>query len=303
MRIGVMLSDQTGPDAVRRLTDELAQIADEGFESAWLSQIFGIDALTALAVAGAQVPGIELATGVVPTYPRHPAVLAQQARTVALAVGPGRLNLGIGLSHQVVIENMFGYDYTRPARHMKEYLSILLPLLDGDQVSYQGETMSGQIGLTVGDSGHVPVLVAAMGEVMLKLAGRRTDGTALWMTGPVTIADHIAPTITAAAADAGRPAPRISCALPVLVTDDVEAAKAKAAKVFAVYGSLPSYRAMMDREGAAGPADLAIIGDEDQVAARVRNVFAAGATEFVGAVFSGGDDAVRTRAVLRELAD
>ncbi|GAB19480.1 putative F420-dependent oxidoreductase [Gordonia effusa NBRC 100432] len=303
MRIGIMLNDQTGPDAVRRLTDEVAQLADEGFESAWLSHIFGLDALTALAIAGSRVPGIELGTGVVPTYPRHPGALAQQARTVALAVGAGRLNLGIGLSHQVVIENMFGYDFSRPARHMKEYLNILMPLLDGDQVSYTGETMSGHLAMTMGDSGRVPVLVAAMGTSMLKLAGRRTDGTVLWMTGPVTVAEHIAPTITAAAADAGRPAPRVVCALPVLVTDDVEAAKAKAAKIFEVYGTLPSYRAMMDREGAAGPEDLAIIGDEAQVADRVRNVFASGATEFVGSVFSGGDDAVRTRAVLRELAD
>ncbi|MFW0791525.1 TIGR03564 family F420-dependent LLM class oxidoreductase [Gordonia sp. CPCC 205333] len=303
MRIGIMLNDQTGPDALRRLTDEVAQIADEGFETAWLSHIFGIDALTALAVAGSQVPGIELGTGVVPTYPRHPGALAQQARTAALAVGAGRLNLGIGLSHQVVIENMFGYDFSRPARHMKEYLNILVPLLDGDQVSYSGETMSGNLAMTMGDSGRVPVLVAAMGATMLKLAGRRTDGTVLWMTGPATIAEHIAPTITAAAAEAGRPAPRVVCALPVLVTDDVEAAKAKAAKLFEVYGSLPSYRAMMDREGVAGPEELAIIGDEAQVAARVRAVFASGATEFAGSVFSGGDEAVRTRAVLRELAD
>lgn len=303
MRIGLMLHDHTGPDAVRRLTDELAQIADDGFESAWMSHIFGLDALTALAVAGSRVPGIELGTGVVPTYPRHPGALAQQARTVALAVGPGRLNLGIGLSHQVVIENMFGYDFGRPARHMKEYLNILVPLLDGDQVSYQGETMTANLGMTMGDSGRIPVLVAAMGEVMLKLAARRTDGTVLWMTGPATVEAHVAPIITAAAQEAGRPAPRIVCSLPVLVTDDVDEAKTLAAKTFAVYGSLPSYRAMMDREGVSGPEGLAIIGDEDYVAERVRNVFASGATEFVGAIFKPGDDATRTRTVLKDLAD
>ncbi|NMO05041.1 LLM class F420-dependent oxidoreductase [Gordonia sp. TBRC 11910] len=303
MRIGLMLHDHTGPDAVRRLTDELAQIADDGFESAWMSHIFGLDALTALAVAGSRVPGIELGTGVVPTYPRHPGALAQQARTVALAVGPGRLNLGIGLSHQVVIENMFGYDFGRPARHMKEYLNILMPLLDGDQVSYTGETMTANLAMTMGDSGRVPVLVAAMGEVMLKLAARRTDGTVLWMTGPATVEAHVAPIITAAAQEAGRPAPRIVCSLPVLVTDDVDEAKTLAAKTFAVYGSLPSYRAMMDREGVSGPEGLAIIGDEDYVAERVRNVFASGATEFVGAIFKPGDDATRTRTVLKDLAD
>ncbi|MBB5918622.1 F420-dependent oxidoreductase-like protein [Nocardia transvalensis] len=303
MRIGILLNEPTGPDALRRITDDLAQAADEGFDSAWLSHIFGIDALTALAVAGSQVPGIELGTAVVPTYPRHPGAMAQQARTAALAAGPGRLTLGIGLSHQVVIENMFGYSFDRPARHMKEYLSVLMPLLEGEQVSFSGETVSANLSLSVPNEGRVPVLVAAMGAQMLKLAGRRTDGTVLWMTGPATIRDHIAPTITAAATEAGRPAPRVVCALPVLVTNDVEGAREQAGEIFGAYGSLPSYRAMMDREGAAGPADLAIIGSEEQVAARVREVFAAGATEFYGAVFAGGDDAARTRKLLAGLAD
>ncbi|MBO0854729.1 MAG: TIGR03564 family F420-dependent LLM class oxidoreductase [Nocardia sp.] len=303
MRIGILLSDQTGPDALTRVTGELRQYADEGFESAWLSHIFGLDALTALAVAGSQVPGIEIGTAVVPTYPRHPGALAQQAATAALAAGRGRLTLGIGLSHQVVIENMFGYDFGRPARHMKEYLSVLGPLLAGQPVSYEGETITANLGLTTGDAGHIPVLVGAMGPAMLKLAGRRTDGTILWMTGAATIAEHIAPTITAAAAGAGRPAPRVVCSLPVLVTDDVSAGRERAAKVFAMYGTLPSYRAMMDREGAAGPEDLAIIGSEHQVAERIREVFAAGATEFVAAQFAGGAAADRTRRLLLELAD
>ncbi|WP_227980574.1 TIGR03564 family F420-dependent LLM class oxidoreductase [Nocardia spumae] len=303
MRIGIMLSEQSGPDALARLTDELQQVADEGFESAWLSHIFGLDALTALAVAGSKVPNIELGTAVVPTYPRHPGALAQQAATTALAIGPGRLTLGIGLSHQIVIENMFGYDFGRPARHMKEYLSILGPLLDGEPVSYSGETLTANLGLTAGETGRIPVLVAALGTQMLKLAARRTDGTVLWMTGPVTIADHIAPTITAAAAEAGRPAPRVVCALPVLVTDEVDRGREKAATVFAAYGSLPSYRAMMDREGAEGPADLAIIGTEEEVAGRIQRVFAAGATEFVAAPFVGGQAGARTRALLTQLAD
>ncbi|WP_040792563.1 TIGR03564 family F420-dependent LLM class oxidoreductase [Nocardia paucivorans] len=301
MRIGILLTEPSGPDGLHRLTDELQRTADEGFDSAWLSHIFGADALTALAVAGSRVPGIELGTSVVPTYPRHPGALAQQARTTALAVGPGRLTLGIGLSHRVVIENMFGYDFERPARYMKEYLSILIPLLEGEQVSYSGETLRAELALTVGNEDRIPVLVAALGPRLLKLAGRRTAGTVLWMTGPATIRDHIAPTITAAAADADRPAPRVVCSLPVLVTDDPDEAREKAAKTFAVYGTLPSYRAMMDREGVDGPADLAIIGSEEQVSARIRDIFDAGATEFVGAVFDGGAAAARTRKLLTDL--
>ncbi|MFI5719435.1 TIGR03564 family F420-dependent LLM class oxidoreductase [Nocardia sp. NPDC051750] len=301
MRIGILLSEPSGSDALRTLTGELRRTADEGFHSAWLSQIFGFDALTALAVAGSQVPDIELGTAVVPSYPRHPGALAQQARTTALAVGPDRLTLGVGLSHRVVIENMYGYGFERPARHMREYLSILEPLLQRQPVSYTGETLVGNLELGIPDKGRIPVLLAAMGTQMLRLAGRRTEGTVLWMTGPATIRDHIAPTIAAAAAEAGRPAARIVCALPVLVTDDVEAARERAGRTFAMYGTLPSYRAMMDREGAAGPADLAIIGSADEVATRVREVFAAGATDFVASIFAGGADAQRTREVLAGL--
>ncbi|WP_067665216.1 LLM class F420-dependent oxidoreductase [Nocardia miyunensis] len=303
MRIGILLNEPTGPDALNGLTDELRRAADEGFNSAWMTHIFGVDALTALAVAGSRVAGIDIGTGVVPSYPRHPGALAQQARTTALAVGPGRLTLGLGLSHKIVIENMFGYSFERPARHMREFLSVLLPLLEDKPVSFTGETVKANLALSVPNEGRVPVLLAAMGPAMLKLAGRVTDGTVLWMTGPATVRDHIAPAITAAAAEVGRPAPRVVCPLPVCVTDDVDAARARAAKLYAAYGSLPSYRAMMDREGAEGPADLAIIGSEDHVAERIRAIFDAGATEFVGAVFAGGEDAVRTRALLTGLAD
>ncbi|WP_043652279.1 LLM class F420-dependent oxidoreductase [Nocardia thailandica] len=301
MRIGIMLNDRPGPDALDRLTDDLAEVAAEGFTSAWLSQIFALDALTALTVIGSRVPDIELGTAVVPSYPRHPAVLAQQARTTALAIGPGRLTLGVGLSHQRVVEDIYGYDYGRPARHMTEYLSVLLPLLDGESVSFRGETLSAEIGLTVPNTDRVPVLLAALGPKMLRLAGQRTAGTTLWMTGPRTVAEHITPTITAAASEAGRPAPRIVCALPVCVTDDPDDARARATKAFGFYGGLPSYRAMLDREGVESPIDLAIIGTEDQVAERVAAVEAAGATDFVAVPFTRGDSAKRTRALLMSL--
>lgn len=300
MRIGMSLTEPAGPGALTALRDQLQQAADDGFASAWMSNIFGVDALTALAVAGSQVPGIELGTAVVPTYPRHPAVLTQQALTVSLALG-GRLALGIGLSHRIVIEDMYGYSFERPARHMSEYLSILLPLLDGEKAAFEGETMRANIGLSVPRPGRVPVLLAAMAPAMLKLAGQRTDGTILWMTGPATVRDYIAPAITQAAAAAGRPAPRVVCILPVCVTDDPGQARARAAKVFAIYGQLPSYRAMLDREGAAGPADIAIAGDENTVSAQIMALADAGVTDFVAGEFARGEEHQRTRALLKSL--
>jgi 5,10-methylenetetrahydromethanopterin reductase len=300
MRIGTMLNEPAGPEALGRLADTLREAAGDGFPSAWLSNIFGLDALTALAVAGSQVQGIELGTAVVPTYPRHPAVLAQQALTTATAVG-GRLTLGIGLSHKIVIEDMYGYSFDRPARHMREYLSVLLPLLDGERVSFDGETLRAGITLTTPRPGRVPVLLAALAPQMLRLAGQRADGTILWMTGPATVRDHIVPAITKAAADAGRPAPRIVCMLPICVTDDPDAARARANRVFAIYGQLPSYRAMLDREGAAEPGDVVLTGDEASVAAQVDGLAQAGVTDFVAAEYSHGDDQLRTRALLKSL--
>ncbi|MFI7455122.1 TIGR03564 family F420-dependent LLM class oxidoreductase [Nonomuraea sp. NPDC049714] len=282
MRFGLLLSEPTGQDPFAELSEKIASAADDGFDSAWMSHIFGLDALTALAVAG-RGHAIELGTAVVPIYPRHPAALAQQAMTVNAALG-GRLTLGIGLSHRVVIEDMYGYSFDKPARQMKEYLEVLLPASRGDQVDYTGETVKANIRLGAPGAGF-PVLVAALGPRMLKLAGAVADGTALWMTGPKTVADHIAPTINAAAAEAGRERPRIVCSLPVSVTDDPAAARARADEMFEVYGQLPSYRAMLDREGAAGPGDVAIVGDESSVRAQIEQLAEAGVTDFVASVF------------------
>ncbi|HUA41919.1 MAG TPA: TIGR03564 family F420-dependent LLM class oxidoreductase [Streptosporangiaceae bacterium] len=301
MRIGTSIAETSGPDALVKLADQLRAATDDGFASAWMSNIFGLEALISLAVAGSQVPGIELGTAVIPTYPRHPAVLAQQALTTDLAVG-GRLTLGIGLSHQIVIQDMYGYSFERPARHMREYLAVLAPLLAGDPVAFEGETVQAHIGLSVPRSGQkVPLLLAALAPQMLRLAGSLADGTVLWMTGPATVRDYIVPSITSAAAEAGRPSPRVVCVLPVCVTDDPEQARVNAGKAFAIYGQLPSYRAMLDREGAAGPGDVAIVGAEDAVAAQIAALADAGVTEFVAGEYARGPDGPRTRALLRKL--
>ncbi len=272
-----------------------------GFHSVGSSQIFGYDALTLLAVIGSHVPDIELMTAVVPTYPRHPLMLAAQALTVQEATG-GRLVLGIGLSHQIVIENMLGYSFEKPARHMREYLSVLMPLLDGEQVAFKGETVQC---MTMGPldvkAPRPVVLLAALAPVMLKLAGSLTDGTVTWMTGPSTIEDHIVPRITKAADEAGRPAPRVAVALPVCVTDDVDAARATAASTFAIYGTLPSYQAMIEKEGAEGPGGVAIVGTEEDVADQIRHFADIGATDFSGSPYGSPEEMRRTVHLLSEL--
>ena len=285
-----------------KIVEQVQRMADAGFASAASSQIFGYDALTLLALVGQSVPGIELSTAVVPTYPRHPVALAGQALTVQAATG-GRLTLGIGLSHKIVIETVFGQSYDKPVRHLREYLSILLPLLRGEAVSFQGETLSATtFGPLDVQAPAPPVVVAALGPKMLELAGTVADGTATWMTGPATIRDHVVPHITAAAEAAGRPAPRVVVALPVCVTDDVERARAVAAQEFAIYGTLPSYRAMLDREGAEGPGDVAIVGDELAVTEQIAALDVAGATEFVSSIYGEHEERARTFELLAGLA-
>jgi F420-dependent oxidoreductase-like protein len=296
MRIGIV-SGAINDGTIDDLVEEARRSEAEGFDTFYVSQIFGHDALTALAVVGREVPRIELATGVVPTYPRHPMMLAQQALTTNQASG-GRLCLGIGLSHQIVIETMLGLSYDKPVRHLREYLSVLVPLTRGEAASHDGEVYRVHANVAVKGSSPFPIVVAALGAQMLKAAAELADGTYTWCVGPKTLAGHTIPAITAAAEAAGRPAPRVIASLPVSVTSDVAGAHERAAKVFAVYGQLPSYRAMLDREGAAGPADIAIVGTSDQVAEQVHGLAAIGVTDFAAAMFGDADELEATRDAL-----
>jgi F420-dependent oxidoreductase-like protein len=300
LRIGSMIeTDKPLAETVALLQ----QYHEAGLDHAFASQIFGPDALTLLAVAGSQVPGIYLGTGVVPVYPRHPMMLAQQALTVQMVTG-NRLLLGIGLSHQIVVEGMWGMSFERPAAYMREYLTSLMPLLQGETVRCEGEriTTNAYAPLDIADVEPPPVLVAALADTMLKLAGRVADGTVTWMTGTATIGDHIAPTITAAAEAAGRPAPRVVVSLPIAVTSDVDAAKERINEVFSIYPNLPSYKAMLDKEGAAAAADIGFVGDEEAVAASITRLADAGATDFVAAVVGNAEERARGLALLSEIA-
>ena len=298
MDIGVMV----GGDSLGGLVEAVREAAEARIRRVWVPQLIGLDALTAIAVAGREVPGIELGTAVVPTYPRHPLVLAGQALTTAAALGgTGRLHLGVGLSHQVVIEGMMGIPFEKPALHMREYLSALRPALDGQPVDVKGETLEAHTlmgPVKVGDAGPVPVLVAALGPALLRVAGELADGTLTWMAAPEVIGTRIAPSITAAADAAGRPRPRVGVGLPVAVTNDADAARERAAAAYAIYDTLPSYKRLLDEAGADGPAAVVIAGDEEAVAGRIAALADVGATEFVASLF--GDRPTR-QATLRLL--
>lgn len=299
MKIGILGGDTAGRSIDDIVAEARAAEAD-GFSSYALPQIFALDAMGVLTVVGREVPRITLMTGVVPTYGRHPLTMAQQALTVQAASG-GRFVLGIGLSHQLVIENMFGLSFDKPVRHMREYLSVLMPLINDGAASFKGETISTEVSIGIEPRIPCQVLVAALGTQMLKLAGTVTDGTVTWMTGPATLSNHTVPILTAAAQAAGRPAPQVATSLPICVTNDIDAARERAAADFQVYGFLPSYRAMLDREGAGGPADVAMVGDESVVEKQVHALADVGVTEYVASVFGSREERARTRALLKSM--
>ncbi len=282
MRIGIMTGAGGPGDTIDKLVARAQDVERRGFPSLWMANIFSLDAILTLAIVGRETKRIELGTAVVPTYPRHPYAMAQQALTANQAAG-GRLTLGLGLSHRIVIEDMFGLSYDKPARHMREYLQVLRPLLRGEPAKFSGELYRVNAPLDIACK-PPGLLVAAMGDAMLKLTGELTDGTVLWMTGAKTVASHVAPKLTAAARAAGRPAPRIAAGIPIALTNDPAGARAWAATNLVVYGQMPSYRAMLDKEGLAGPADLALVGDEKALDAGLARLRDAGVTDFISSI-------------------
>jgi F420-dependent oxidoreductase-like protein len=279
-----MLSMPGDNAGVRKIVERAVSAERAGFASVWLPQVTTVDALTALALAGGETERIELGTAVVPTHPRHPTSLATQALSVQDATG-NRLALGIGLSHKFMIEDILGLDYSKPVAHMREYLSVLNPLLRGEAVRFAGDEFRvTNFQLNLPGAKAPPVLVAALGPAMLKLCGRLADGTVTWMGGIDYLRDVAVPTMSAAAAKAGRPAPRFVAMVPTLLTKDVEAGRQTVNTTFQVYGQIPSYRATLDRGGAAGPADVAVIGGEEELERGIKRFKEAGVTDFVAVI-------------------
>ena len=305
MRIGLFVGAlELMRDVAERL-NRIAAAERDGFDSYWLPQQFGADMLTIIAMAGMQTSRIELGTAVVPTYPRHPVALAQQALTAQVAVG-GRLTLGIGVSHRSSIEDWLGLSYSHPASHIEEYLSVLRPLLHESSVDFHGHEFEVAVELQIPDADMVtcPVVMAALGPRMLEIAGRLADGTVTWMTGPNTLRDHVVPRITAAAEAAGNPPPRVCVGFPIAVTDHPERARARADRLFQHYAALPSYRSILEREGAESPGEIAIVGNEAEVEDRLEALADLGATDLLATIFpvDGSQTSfTRTRTLLQSL--
>ncbi len=298
MKIGINGSNNLAHPNMEVILDDIVAAEESGFSTYWLAQVGNVDALTAMALAGSRTTKIKLGTAVVPTWTRHPQVMASQALT-AQAATDGRVILGIGLAHQPTVEDRWKLKWEKPIRHMLDYLNVLQPMLDTGKVDYDGEVWSfeGEYPLQTEDAPKV--MLAALGDQMLKIAGKRTDGTILWCVGPKTLEQQIVPKISEAAASADRPSPAVVCSLPVWVTDHEDIARDLVSKFLTGYGDLPSYRAMLDVEGVEGPADISLIGTEDKVREGLEALRSSGATEFSAVVSAiDPDERQRTLSVL-----
>ncbi len=305
MRIGINGNRLVATGDLETVVQHAARVAADGLASYWLAQhpAGALDAITALTVAGSRLPPLELATGVVPIWARHPAALAAQTRTAAQAI-PGGFTLGIGTSHPAMARHHLGFDFDRITRRLSEYLQVLVPLLTTGRVDFHGDFYSCETTFPSTSTPRPSVLVAAMGEQALKLAGRHADGTVVSWTGPKTIRTHIIPVISEAAAAVDRPRPRVAAVFSVCVTDDVARAREAVQQWFDFHGRAPSYEAMIAREGVASACDLALIGPESEVEARIEELAAIGVDDLVVGEVEPPDagEGLRTRAFLAKLA-
>ncbi|ORJ57716.1 TIGR03564 family F420-dependent LLM class oxidoreductase [Mycobacterium simiae] len=296
------LGAQPGQWNIDAYVESIAQFAEAGFTRVWSAQLpWEPDLFTAQAVALREVPGIELGAAVLPIQVAHPMLTAQRALTLN-AIGAGRFKLGIGVNHPGISTELWGIPWYKPVRRMSEYLDGLLPLLAGEKADAVGELVTTRGELDIPGAPAPEVYLAALGPQMLRLAGRRCAGTITWMTGPKTLANHIGPTLRDAAAS--RPeAVRVAAAVALCVTDDVAGARARAAEEFQLYGTLPSYQAMLEREGYAGPEDAVVIGDEAAVSDRIAEIRSAGVDELIVSPFGDNAESIaRSVALLKTVA-
>jgi F420-dependent oxidoreductase-like protein len=281
MPTGIVLF--ANPQAVNVVDDVVAQARRAhalGVRQVWLAQQFDHDAIALAGLIGAAVPGLRVGTSVVPINPRHPLIVASLAQT-AQAASHGNFSLGLGLGAHEPERQAFGSVWPNTIQRLREHLTVLRSIFDTGAVDFTGDEISAHPGWPVRVAGGtpVPVYVAAMGPKALSVTGELADGTLPYLAGPRTIAEFIEPTITKAAADAGRPKPRIIAAVPALVSDDVDSARNFAAEQLSFYETIPSYQKVIAREGVGSAADLAAVGPAESVIRQLRSYLDAGATD------------------------
>jgi F420-dependent oxidoreductase-like protein len=295
MRIGLMIGPERGRyrEKVAKLVADAVVAEAAGFTSIWVPQLPNdFDALTAVALMAGATTRIELGTAVMPIQSRHPVAMAQQALSTQ-AVCEGRFTLGLGPSHHWIVDDMLGLPYERPAHLVRDYIEVLNAAFAGPgTVDVENDSFRVHNPLDITDITPTPILVAALAPVMLRIAGEHASGTILWMADERAIGDHIAPRVTKAAEEAGRPRPRIVAGIPVVLCadDEVDAARAKANAVLGHAEYSPNYERLLEQGDATDVGDLLAAGDESAVVARLQSFLDAGATDVSVRVLPMGPD-------------
>jgi F420-dependent oxidoreductase-like protein len=325
VRIGLFLGEASPPGST--IDDVIAEARwaeEHGLHTGWLPHVpWSLDALTGLALIGPHTSRIELGTAVVPTWSHHPLGMAQHALTTQAACG-GRLLLGIGPSHQMVAEGWYGASYEGVIHHVRDYVGALEACFAAQAAFDRGEGAPGGIGgvvqhggdrypitsfLAVPGASPVPIYLAALAPLMLRLAGERAEGTITWMGDVRTHGEYLVPRLAAAAEAAGRPTPRVMAGLPIAVCDSEAEGRETAARRYGTYANIPTYARMLARGDAESPADVALVGPEAVIEAKLREYESVGVTDLVAMTFAAGadestraDSRRRTRELLADLA-
>lgn len=314
MRFGVMSGPERG-DSARKMTrmQSDAQWAESaGLDTVWVPQVPNdFDALTAVAMMGAATSTVEIGTAVVPLQAQHPIALARQALSVHASIG-GRLTLGVGPSHHWIVSDMLGLPYEKPAGYTRDYLEVLRAALAATgSVDVENDTFTVHNPFDLTPVAPMPIVVAALGPVMLRIAGERGDGTVLWMADYRAIADHIVPRITKAADNAGKPAPRVIAGVPVCLCapDQVDVARERANRILGEAEYSPNYQNLLEHGDARDVGELCIAGDEQALLEGFKRYRDAGVTDLSMRLLPIGDNRdelvaskYRTREVVAELA-
>ncbi|MEW2483315.1 LLM class F420-dependent oxidoreductase [Mycobacterium sp. NPDC049093] len=314
MRLGVMIGAERGDMArkVAKLVSDIQWAESAGLDSAWMPQVPNdFDLLSMVALMASNTSRIELGTAVVPLQAQHPIALARQALSVH-AISGGRLVLGVGPSHHWIVRDMLGLPYDKPAAYTRDYLQVLNAAISGPgDVDVENDSFTVHNPTVLGADTPMPVLVSALGPVMLQIAGEHADGTSLWMADEKAIGEHIAPKINKAAAEAGKPAPRIVAGIPVTLcaNSEIEEAKDRANRVLAEAETSPNYQRLLDRGEARNVGDLLAAGDEESILKRFKQFADAGVTDLSVRLLPIGENRdeliaskYRTREVIAELA-
>jgi F420-dependent oxidoreductase-like protein len=303
-RVGLVIEARDVDTAINKIREA----EQAGVQQVWMTQSVGmIDTLTLFASVAAHTTRIRLGTSIVPIYPRHPLVMAQQAVTVD-ALAPGRLRLGVGPSHRHVMENIYGLSMSSPLAYLREYVEVMRQVLWEGRVDHQGKFF--KVNTSFPHTEQIPLLVSALGEEAFRLAGEIADGAISWVCPVPYLLDKALPALRAGAQAHDRPVPPLVAHIPIAMSTNEAAVHEAAMSRISYYTKAPFYAHMFAEAGFPIAADgsgtdalvksLVVAGNQAQVEQRLRELIASGLDELLLMLVTVADE-VREREQLLQI--